>query len=280
MNQKLKNVLNGAIIVGVLVFAYAAFSYVTYYGKSIQPSSFRSLSAVGEGKIVAIPDVAVFTFSVVTEGDKDVASLQTKNTDKVNQAIEFVKSSGVDAKDIKTQGYNLSPRYQYSKCRDVSPINLPNEADSSTSSAYPEISKVCPPAEIVGYTITQTVQVKVHDFVKVGDILSGVVSRGVNNVSQLFFQIDDPSAVQEQAREQAIQKAKARAKRVADAAGFKLGRLLSIDEGYTPYNVYNSKFDSSVAGSAQISENAAPMPTIEPGSQEITVDVTLRYEIN
>jgi len=225
MNQRIKNVLGGAIVLGILLLGYAALSYVDSYGKSIQPSSFRSFSAVGEGKVIAVPDVAVFTFSVVTEGGKDIATLQTSNTDKINKAIAFVKSSGVDAKDIETQGYDLSPRYQYSTCREVVPTSANTVTGSSISS-----SKVCPPAEIVGYTITQTVQVKVREFAKVGDILSGVVSQGANNVSQLSFQIDDQSAVQEQAREQAIQKAKARAEKVAAAAGFSLGRLLSVDE--------------------------------------------------
>jgi len=271
MNQKIKNILGGTIVVGVLALGYAVLSYVNYYGKSIQPSSFRSFSATGEGKIIAIPDVAVFTFSVISEGGKDIADLQTKNTDKVNKAIEFVKSSGVDAKDIKTQGYDLSPRYQYSTCREILPV-------SPTVGMESNISKICPPAEIVGYTITQTVRVKVRDFAGVGDILSGVVSRGVNDVSQLSFQIDDPSTVQEQAREQAIQKAKARAEKVAAAAGFRLGRLLSVDEGYAPYRVYNSALDYASAGSVY-PEKAPAAPTVEPGSQEITVDVTLRYEI-
>lgn len=264
MHPKINNVLGLAIILGILMLGYSAVLYVNYFGKSIQPSSFRSFSAVGEGKVVAVPDVAVFTFSVISEGDKDIAALQNKNTENINKTIEFIKSSGVETKDIKTQGYNLSPRYQYSTCREVSTINLESA-----------VSKVCPPAEIVGYTITQTVQVKVRDFAKVGDILSGVVSRGANNVSQLSFQIDDPSAVQEQAREQAIKKAKARAKNVADAAGFRLGRLLSVDEGYTPYTVYNSKLDSASAMGVPAPEAL----TVEPGSQEITVDVTLRYEI-
>jgi len=272
MNQTIKNVLGGVVALAVLLIGYASVSYVNSYDKSIQPSSFRSFSAVGEGKIVAIPDVAVFTFSVITEGGKDIAALQEQNTGKVNKAIEFIKASAVDAKDIKTQGYNLSPRYQYSTCREVSTMSV--EIEMATS-----VSKVCPPAEIVGYTITQTVQVKMRDFAKVGDILSGVVSQGANNVSQLSFQIDDQSVVQEQAREQAIQKAKARAQKVADAAGFSLGRLLSVDEGYTPYRVYNTMSDYSATGAVS-SEKALAVPTVEPGSQEVTVDVTLRYEIN
>jgi hypothetical protein len=271
MDQRIKNVLGGVVALAVLLIGYASVSYVNSYDKSIQPSSFRSFSAAGEGKIVAIPDVAVFTFSVITEGGKDIAALQGQNTEKINKAIDLVKSKGVDAKDIQTQGYNLSPRYQYSTCREILP--MPVEIGAGTS-----VSKICPPAEIVGYTITQTVQVKARDFTKVGDILSGVVSQGVNNVSQLSFQIDDQSAVQEQAREQAIKKAKARAKKVADAAGFRLGRLLSVDEGYTPYRVYNS-MDYATSGAIS-SEKAPTAPMIEPGSQEVTVDVTLRYEIN
>jgi len=51
---------------------------------------------------------------------------------------------------------------------------------------------------------------------------------------------------------------------------------LSIDEGYTPYTVYNSKLDSSTSGMGV----AAPERlAVEPGSQEVSVDVTLRYEI-
>ncbi len=266
MDYKIKNILIGAGALGILMLASAALLYANYYGRSIEPSSFRSFSAAGEGRIVAIPDVAVFTFSVITEGGKDIALLQSQNTDKVNKAIEFVKAKGVETKDIKTQSYNLSPRYQYYSCREILP-------DDGTN----VVGKVCPPAEIVGYTITQTVQVKARDFNKVGDILSGVIAQGANNVSQLSFEIDDQSAIQEQAREQAIMKAKARAEKVASAAGFSIGRLLGIDEGYTPYRVYNTldyaKTESSSGAQAPVAS------TVEPGSQEVVVSVTLRYEI-
>jgi len=101
-----------------------------------------------------------------------------------------------------------------------------------------------------------------------------VVQNGANDISQLSFTIDDPTAVQDQARNEAITKAKEKALAVTQAGGFKIGRLLSIEEGYTPYYKYETM-------KAMGGENAplAAVPTIERGSQEITVTMTLRYEI-
>lgn len=259
--EKTKRYLYIAIIVGVLVVAFSTWSYVSSYADSIQPGSFRSFSVSGEGKVVAVPDVAQFDFSVVTEGGKDLGSLQAENTKKVNTAIDFVKSKGVDVKDIKTQNYSISPRYQTYNC--YRPLEL---------SVQP-----CPPAEIVGYSVSQNVQVKIRDFAKIGDILGGVVNAGANAVSQLQFTIDDPEAVRAEARTEAIAKAKVKAKLMARAGDFGIGRLLGIDESGQPpiYYAYG------MGGDLMMKENsiAVPAPTIQPGSQDVTVNVTLRYEI-
>ncbi len=255
--EKVKSYLYVAVIVGVLAMGYAAISAAGTYGNAVQPSSYRSFSVTADGKAIGVPDVAAFTFSVVTEGGKDLGSLQTQNTTAMNKAIDFVKSEGVDAKDIQTSGYAINPRYQYSNCGMYA-------------------GTVCPPPQIVGYTVTQNVSVKVRDFSKIGDILSGVVANGANTVSSLNFTIDDPTAVQAVARAQAIQKAEAQAEAIAQEAGFTVGRLLSINEyNNTPQPVYamNEMAMKSVAGAA------APSPTIEAGSEEVHVAVTLQYEI-
>ncbi|MBI4993918.1 SIMPL domain-containing protein [Candidatus Wolfebacteria bacterium] len=259
MKEKIKNYLGMASIFALITFAYAAFIYADAYSKSIQPSSFRSFSATAEGKAVAKPDIAKFSFSVITEGGKDMAALQKENTEKTNQAIEFLKSGGIDAKDIKTLNYNLEPRYQYYSC----PINNTG-------------SQPCPPAEIVGYKIIQNVSVKIRDFSKIGDFVSGVVKNGANEVSQLSFDIDNLTNIQNQAREEAIKKAKEKAENIAKSGDFRLGRLLSIEEnGPTP--VYGYGMGVSTAKSFETVAISAP--TIEPGSQEIIVNITLRYEI-
>lgn len=260
MNDKIKNYFWVAATVALLAGAYGTVSYVKSYAKAIQPTSFRSFSVSGEGKAVSAPDVAEFSFSVITEGGKNVAEIQKQNTEKVNKAIDYVKSQKVDAKDIKTVGYSLEPRYQYFNC-------------------YGGDGRPCPPPEIVGYSVHQTVSVKVRDFSKVGDILSGVVQNGANSVSSLMFTMDDPTGPENAARAEAIKKAKEKAQDVARAGGFRLGRLISIQEGYSGVPIYN-RFEALGKGGMGGGDAAAmPAPAIEPGSQETIINVVLTYEI-
>jgi len=215
----------------------------------------RTFAVTGEGKAVAVPDVARFTFSVISEGGKNLDQLQSDNSRKAGQAIAYLKDNGVDEEDIQTSGFNVEPRYEYSSCRD---------------------GGVCPPPAIVGYTVRQTVTVKARDFETVGVLLSGVVNKGANSVSNLEFTLDNPEAPVNEAKAEAIEKAKERAKVMAKAGGFRLGRLISIEESgnfATPSSVYGKGMDMAVR------EEAMVAPTIEPGSQEITQSVTLRYEI-
>jgi hypothetical protein len=197
---------------------------------------------------------------VITEGGKDIVALQKENTDKANSAIDFLKAQGIEAKDIKTANYNVAPRYQYYDCK------------NPESSVSP-----CPPAEIAGYTITQTVSVKIRDFTKISGVISGVVNSGANSVSSISFAIDDQTALENQAKEQAITQAREKAELVAKAGGFSVGRLLSLEEGNIPYYAYGlGGGDMVKTASSNVEESA---PTIEAGSQEIKVNVILRYEI-
>jgi len=254
MDKKIKNYLGIVLVGSALIIAVSCAVFVKVYYKSINPSSLRSFTVSAEGKVVAVPDVARFDFTVIQEGGNDIASLQKQGDEKMNSAVEFVKSQGVEDKDIKTESYNLTPRYQYYNCR----------------------SGVCPPPEIVGYTITQTASVKVRDFGKIGSLLSGVIKKGANSVSSLYFEIDDSDVVKSEARDMAILKAKEKAKAIAKSAGFRVGRLISIQEGsISPAPVYRS----AVAEGLGISSDNASTPAIEAGSQEVTISVFLTYEI-
>lgn len=257
-----KRYLHIALILMIVAFAYSAISYVNTYSKTIEPGSFRSFTVSSEGTSVAVPDIAQFNFSIVTEGGKELGDLQSENITKMNTILSFVKETGVLEKDIKTTGYNVNPRYQYFNC-----------SRYSQSEGEP-----CPPPEIVGYTVKQSLTLKIRDFEIIGKLLGGVVERGANNVSQLSFTIDDETELQNKARNEAITKAQDKANSIALAGGFNVGRLLQINEGGNSFvrNQYKSYVeDDSV--SFGISSAA---PSIEAGSQEITVTVSLTYEID
>jgi len=259
MDKKIKDYLGFSIISAVAIFSISALWFAYSYSNSIEPSTLKSFAVSAEGKVVAIPDVAKFSFGVITEGGENISSLVEENSEKVNKIIAFVKDSGVDEKDIKTSQYSIEPRYQYYNCNDIRPLGYNGTP--------------CPPPEIVGYTIRQSVSVKVRNFEKIGEILGGVSENGANSVSGLSFDIDDPDALQTQARKEAIEKAREKAKDISRAGKFRIGKLISLEEGYAPYYRYG------IGGAESVATSDIKTPTIEPGSQEVTVNMTLRYEI-
>ena len=107
MGSFIKNLLGLALIVtlvGVLVLGYR---FTQSYDRVSSPTNFRSFVVQGDGKAVGVPDVAGFSFEVITEGGTDVAALQSQNADKMNKAIDFVTKQGIDKKDIATSQYNI-----------------------------------------------------------------------------------------------------------------------------------------------------------------------------
>lgn len=239
------------------IIALSAASYVYTFGKTAQ--SYTSFSSSAEGKVIAVPDTAKFTFSVITEGKNNPMELQKDNSKKIDAIIKYLKDKGIAEKDIKTESYYLSPQYGYMavECR----------------------SGICPPPKIGGYTINQTISVKTKDFDKASEVLGGVVEKGANSVSSLELTVEDKDTLENQARAEAMKKAKDKAKGLARAGGFRLGRLLGVDE-YIPGDVQPVYGYGGGGGTATKSDVVAmPAAEIAPGSQEIIVTVTLRYEI-
>ncbi len=254
MENYIKNSWKIAATIAMLATSWSLLSAAGTYSNSISPDRHRSFTVQGEGKVTTKPDIAEFSVSVSTEGKTtNLAETQKENAEKNNAIIAFIKESGVKDDDIKTSGYSIEPRYEYPNCAYLS---------------------ICPPAKIIGYTVRNTVNVKIRDFEKISPILSGVVLRGANNLSGPSFGIDDQDELKSRAREEAINKAKKEALKIAKASGIRVGRIMSINEDYSPvypaYRSYMKVMDNEAAISA---------PVIEPGSEEITVNVTIVYEI-
>lgn len=164
--------------------------------------------------------------------------------------LQFVKSQGVASEDIKTTGYNLSPNYQW---------------DKNTQRNY-----------ITGYTLTQTVQAKVRDLSKVAPILGGLAPLGVNQIGGVTFTFADDEKVLATARADAFEKARAKAMEMASESGVSLGRIVNVAESnYIPV----PRAFYATANEAVGLGGAVSAPTIEPGTQDITDNVSITYEI-
>jgi len=241
-----------------LLFAFAALGYVYQYGRSVkQAYPARSFTVDGDAKMTLIPDIATFSVGVVSEGAK-VPEVQKMNTEKMNAVQAFLKDLGVDKKDLQTTRYSLNPRYDYSACNGEGK---------------------CPAPKISGYTVTQELTIKARNADKLGDMLSGVTDKGANTVSSVTFSVDDDQEARNAARTEAIVEARKKAKDMAKSGGFSVGRLVSISEDQGGYdqpmyaNRGGTTMDVSRSSAAEMS------PSIEPGTQNSTVRVTLTFEI-
>jgi len=222
-----------------------------YIGQGIEAKNTITISETGE--IYAKPDLAITSFSVVTEA-KTVAEALSNNTKKMNAVIAAIKEQGVEDKDLKTTSFNISPRYEY----------------YGVSSIYPSGRRI-----LAGYDVNQSLQVKIRDMEKIGVIIQVAADAGSNEASALQFTIDKEDEFKKQAREQAIGKAKAKAEELAKQLGVKLVRITNFSESsYLPYYYMAEK-------------SAAPMgiggggePQIETGENKITSIVSITYEID
>ncbi len=247
MNERIKNYLGIALILGTLSVAYVGINFATSY----QPYPTRTFSVSGEGEVVAIPDVGRFSFSVLSEGP-ELEKLQKENTEKSNAIIAFLKKQGVEEKDLKSESYNIYPTYQYYDCN---------------------FYGVCPPAKISGYRVEHSISITVRNLENAGTFLSGVIENGANTASSLNFEVDDIETIKDGARTVAIAKAREKAKSMAAAGEFRIGKMVSIYEE-APYYNYDEY------GGGQLMEEAPyPSPNLEPGSQKVIVRVDISYEI-
>ncbi|MBY0294197.1 SIMPL domain-containing protein, partial [Patescibacteria group bacterium] len=118
---------------------------------------------------------------------------------------------------------------------------------------------------------------KVRDTAKAGDLLAGVGGKGATEVSGLNFTFDNPDAVQDEARNEAIADAKEKAEVLAKQLGVSLVRVTAFNEsgsGYPRPMMYSAMDSYGKAGAV-----AQVAPEISVGQNQVTNDVSVTYEI-
>ncbi len=232
----------GVIYLGILSWnAVKAHDYI-----GISPKLTHSISIVGEGKVTGVPDVANIQLGYSVE-KPTVAAAQKDNSDKMNAMIDKLKKDfKIDAKDIQTANYYISPQYDWNNGKQT----------------------------LRSYLVSQNLNVKVRQMDKVSSIIEAAGSIGLNQVGNLSFEIDNPEKLKQEAREKALAQAEEKAEALAKVVGVKLGKIISFSESSNdnqPVPIYAlSKTAEGMGGAA---------PAVEAGSNEITIIATVEYEI-
>jgi len=223
-------------------------------GGIVQPTgqyATEGVVVVGTGTASAEPEVAVVTFGVELRGD-DPAAIVNEAADKIERAITAAKKLDIADEDINTTGYNLWVETIYD----------------------PE--KGMPTGEVV-YHVSHYVQATLRDLSRVGDLLAAVVEAGANTISGVSFSVEDTDALIKQARQQALENARAQAEAMAGPLDISLGKPVLVAETSGGYPVpVRAAVEMGVGGGGGM-EVAAP--SISPGTFSVSVSVQVVYEI-
>jgi uncharacterized protein len=200
----------------------------------------RGIAVTGTGRVAVRPDTGVIDVGVEARAAR-LSDATAEVERKMRDVLAAVKAAGVRDADVRTTIYAIDP---------VAEPRQPGDAS----------------ARIIGYRVSNVVQVRARDVDSLGRILDASVAAGANVVRNIHFTLGDPTRVEAEARALAMQDASARARQIAAAAGVRLGPLLSVTES-APARPVARMSVATMAG------------PVEPGQLEITVSLDARYAI-
>jgi len=245
---KMKHLITLVVILGAIALGIVSL----IRDRIVNPDNYQ-VSFSASAKVFAKPDIAQISLAVKTDRQKDAATAVKNNTDKMNAVIAKVKEAGVDEKDIQTSAYNLTPEYDYT-------ANVGRGV-------------------LAGYSVYQEVTVKIRDLDKVGKVIENATTAGSNQVGGISFTIDDLTNLKNQARAEAVAKAKEQAKSMAKLTGIRLGKLVNVYEGISPMPYLDSSYSNKAMTMGIGGGETVAAPEIQVGQNEISVEVTLSYEV-
>ncbi|MDO8862939.1 SIMPL domain-containing protein [Haliea sp. E1-2-M8] len=210
------------------------------------------IRVTGEGQATLVPDMAMLQLMVTREGASAREALDA-NSAAMQEVLAAMHKSGIAERDLQTAQFSIQPRYRHHR---------------------PEASGQQEPPAIVGYTVSNSLTVRVRDLDQVGAILDRSVSLGVNQGGSIEFLNDDPAPALEQARVAAVKNALQRAATLTAAAGVKTGHILEISEqSYQPRPMPMARTEMMMSADA----GAVPIAGGE-NTYSVTVNLTLALE--
>jgi uncharacterized protein YggE len=205
-----------------------------------------TINVSGIGRVRVTPDVADVQLGVTVQGE--TAQAASDEAARVMEAVlAAIAGAGIPEEDIQTTQLNLYPVYDYN--------------DN--------------PPEIEAWEASNIVTVTVRDVNEVGDVVGAATGAGATNVQGITFRVDDPSEAEAEARSAAVADARAKADQLAADGGVTIVGVRSITE--SSFNAPQPIFFERAVAAGEAMDAAAP--PVLPGQSEISVTVTMQFEI-
>ncbi|HLV46483.1 MAG TPA: SIMPL domain-containing protein [Flavobacterium sp.] len=210
---------------------------------SAQNQPQNTISVGGEGKVMVKPDEALLSIGVETN-NPDAKVAKSENDAVMAKMIDFLKKSGIDAKDYKTERVNLYQRQDY-----------------ESKEKY--------------YQAGQTIQVHIKDLSKYETIMAGMIDAGANQINGIQFKSSQMEKYESEARKKAVQNAQKKAQDYAQALGQNVGTAIVVSENGAQA-VFPRMYQMKAAAYAE-SDTAAQ--TLAEGEIEITANVNITFQL-
>ena len=179
-----------------------------------------TLDVTAEGQTTRVPDVATIRAGVVTQGATAAAALAENGT-RMAAVLDALKRAGVAQRDIRTANVSLSPQYRYAENQ---------------------------PPVIIGYQANNNVSIRFRDIAKSGAILDALVKQGANQIDGPSLSIDQPDAALDEARTDAVKRARARAeKALGPKFNIRAFHDAVLELGAVPLPVIDARIDRLIA---------------------------------
>lgn len=238
--QKITRLFSAGLLAGLVAFTTGCGSE----NNNTQPSgTLISISAQGEAS--RAPDIAEISAGVVTEADESDAAMKA-NAEQMEKLMKAIWKAGIDKKDVQTTGINLTPRYDYQPNRE---------------------------RKILGYQARNTVSIKVRKLDDLSKVIDALAAEGANQIYGPSFSIGEPEPLLAEAREKALELARARAESYADALGTKVRRIVSISEGS-----HGGMPRPMMRAEMAAAKDSASTP-VAPGETTVAVNLELVFEL-
>jgi uncharacterized protein len=192
-------------------------------------TSDRGISVTGVGKASAAPDIARTSIGVEVRA-ADVQQATNDATARMNAVTQAIKQLGIADKDLRTHSFSIG--FEQEPTPPPTPVAVATStrgATAATTAAAPAAEQPATPRGY--YRVSNMLEVTIRDLSSVGRVLQAATSAGANNVWGINFEIENTDTLKVQARAQAVQRAQQAASELAQLAGVKLSKVVSISEG-------------------------------------------------
>ena len=197
------------------------------------------------GEVKATPDRANIQLGVETQA-KTAAAASAENNRKQTAVLAAIRALGIPSSSITTSSFS------------VSPIQRWDDKEKKTV--------------IDGYQVSNLVVVLVGKIELTGGVIDAALASGANRVAGLSFELSDPSKAREDAISKAVAQARREAEVAAKASGGTIGDLIELTiNAYEPPRAVPMYAMAKMA-----SADASPTPVSE-GTLTVQVNIATRW---